>query len=489
MCRVYRAGHIEKSQTQLRNQSVRGSIQEHAEGDSQMKLPNWLTDSIARRFALTEVLTVTFTLGLVLLSNGLSDRLGHEPLARTGLLDEVTDMVEMVETAPANLRQSLAAAVGSPGKRVVWFAETSATASFLDRIPESEQTASQVVSAKTHHRALVVPDSVVTLSPLGPQLGRNGSFPYVLAVRLFDHSWVVFATPNRSWGIPRVARWSIWLVFLTVSILLFTLLATRQFARPIEALAAAVREFGVNPAAPAIAEAGPRELRQVIITFNQMQAQIRKFVSHRTAMLAAISHDLRTPLTRMRLRGELIEDPVQQERLFRDVDEMQTMIDGALAFFRDDAILEPSTNFDIANVLLSIANDYADQRIDVRYTGPAPVAYRGRPFALERALTNLVDNAIKYATPPRIELERSATGLVVWIRDDGPGIPEEFLGDVLLPYYRLEKSRNRTTGGVGLGLTVAQSIIHSHGGDILLRNAAAGGLEVRVSLPLVSVGT
>src|SRR6202790_509098 len=252
----------------------------------------------------------------------------------------------------------------------------------------------------------------------------------MLAVQLHDGSWLVFSVTKRTWGMPWATRWAIWLCFLAVSITIVTAFAARQFSRPIEQLASAVRQFGLHPQAPPIAEAGPRELRQVIRTFNEMQAQIQKFVSYRTMMLAAISHDLRTPLTRMRLRGELIEDAEQQARLFRDVDEMQTMVDGALAFFRDDAVTEPTTPFDLAKVLLTLTNDYADQRVEIPYSGPAHAGYKGRPFALKRAVTNLVENAIKYATTPEIELERAANELVLWVRDRGPGIPDKGLGDV-----------------------------------------------------------
>jgi signal transduction histidine kinase len=203
-------------------------------------------------------------------------------------------------------------------------------------------------------------------------------------------------------------------------------------------------------------------------------------------MLAAISHDLRTPLTRMRLRGELIEDADQQARLFRDVDEMQAMIDGALAFFRDDAINEPTTTFDLAKVLATITNDYADQNIKIGYEGPMHAVCQGRPFALKRAFNNLVENAIKYATPPTIELLREPNSYVILIRDSGPGVPAHALANVFLPYYRVEKSRNRITGGVGLGLTVAQAIVQGHGGEIELSNGAHGGLEVRVALPLMT---
>jgi two-component system osmolarity sensor histidine kinase EnvZ len=286
--------------------------------------------------------------------------------------------------------------------------------------------------------------------------------------------------------LSETARWTLWLLILGICIGGSTFVATRRFVGPVRKLASAVREFGANPQAPPLQEAGPLELRQVIRTFNEMQAQIQTFVAYRTMMLAAISHDLRTPLTRVRLRGELIEDAEQQQRLFRDVDEMQSMVDGALAFFRDDAVAEATTTFDLANVLLTLVNDYADQQVEISYEGPTHAVYRGRPFALKRAFNNLVENAIKYATPPQVELRRETRSFVVIVRDRGPGIPRDALGSVFLPYYRAEKSRNRNTGGVGLGLTVAQAIIQTHGGEIVLQNATEGGLEARVLLPIIS---
>jgi signal transduction histidine kinase len=308
----------------------------------------------------------------------------------------------------------------------------------------------------------------------------------MLAVRLQDGSWTVFTMPIRLSGAPIGARWLMWISFLSISISLITGFAARQFAQPIEKLAAAVRAFGLNPRSSPLAESGPRELRQVVRTFNEMQAQIQRFLSQRTLMLAAISHDLRTPLTRMRLRGELIDDVEQQARHFRDVDEMQAMVDGALAFFRDDAITETTTHFDLPQMLMTIVNDYADRQIELPYQGPAHAVYKGRPLALKRAVTNLVENALKYATPPSLELLKEARGYVVVVRDRGPGIPDHALENVFLPYYRVEKSRNRNTGGVGLGLTVVQAIVQGHGGEIVLKNSPGGGLEARVLLPVTS---
>jgi signal transduction histidine kinase len=307
----------------------------------------------------------------------------------------------------------------------------------------------------------------------------------MLGVQLNDGSWLVFSVMKRSWGMPLPDRWAMWLVFLALSITLVTAIAARQFSRPIEQLAAAVRQFGLNPRAPPIAETGPRELQQVIKTFNAMQTQIQKFVAYRTMMLAAISHDLRTPLTRMRLRGEFIEDQEQQARLFRDVDEMQNMVEEALVFFRDDATAEATTGFDLPRVLLTIANDYADQGIEIGYAGPTYAVYWGRPLTLKRAFSNLIDNAAKYAKSAEIELSCEETAFVVTIKDRGPGIPPDALDEVFRPYYRVDKSRNRSTGGVGLGLTVAQSIIQGHGGEIILENRREGGLQARVVLPVL----
>ena len=451
-----------------------------------MKPPSWLTDTIARRFALTEILVTAVTLGMVLLFNRLGGVWAEEPLDRSKLLNEATGTVRIIEAAPPQTRPSLTAAATSRSGRVDWFAADSEAAHFLEAKNTSDGGDARNVSKATHHTTIVLQVSSSSAVPAALRLDSGGSPEYILAVRLQDRSWTVFAAPHRMWGLPQTARWSIRLLFLAVSISLITAIAARQFARPIKKLAAAVREFGVNPRAPPIAETGPRELRQVIKTFNEMQAQIQKFVAHRTMMLAAISHDLRTPLTRMRLRGEYIEDAEQQRRLFRDVDDMQAMVDGALAFFRDDAVNEPTTSFDLPRLLVTIANDYADQKVDVPYHGPAHAVYKGRPLALKRAVNNLVENAVKYATPPTIELQLEPQAYVLVVRDRGPGIPDDALASVFLPYYRGEKSRNRNTGGVGLGLTVSQAIVQGHGGEVVVKNSPDGGLEARVVLPLGS---
>ncbi len=344
------------------------------------------------------------------------------------------------------------------------------------------------VLAMTHHAAVTI-DSGSRLA-VPPTLLHDRSkpdLPYMLALKLSDRSWIVYTAPVRYWGVPLGGLWLIRIVCFALSIALVTAVAARQFAKPIEQLAAAARQFGVDPHAPPIAETGPRELRQVAKTFNAMQAQIQTFIAHRTTMLAAISHDLRTPLTRIRLRGELIEDKEQQKRLFRDVDEMQAMVDGALAFFRDDAIAEETTLFDLTVLISTVVHDYADQGIPIHYMGPNRAIYRGRPLALKRVLANLADNAIKYGTPPDIELAHVDSAWIISVADRGPGIPNEFLESVFRPYHRLDRSRNRTTGGVGLGLSVARAIVQGHGGEIVLEPRPGGGLIAAIRLPIAEI--
>jgi signal transduction histidine kinase len=453
-----------------------------------MKFSSWPPDTIARRFAVTEVLAVAVTLALVGLFRTFGGVWSHEPLERSGLLSEAADIVRVIEAAPPPMRQALAAAAATDVFHADWYAASSRASASLQAAPRGEDENTQkTISAHVQRAAVVLRPDRTRSVPQGIAYDRSRPLvPYMLAVQLNDGSWLVFSVMIRTWGIPWADRWVVWLCFLAISISIVTAFAARQFSKPIERLAAAVRQFGLNPQAPPIAETGPNELQEVVRTFNAMQAQIQKFVAYRTMMLAAISHDLRTPLTRMRLRGEFIEDPEQQARLFRDVDEMQNMVDEALAFFRDDAICEETTSFDLPHVLLSIANDYADQDIDIGYAGPAHAVYRGRPFALKRAFTNLIDNAAKYAKNPEIELSREETTWVVAIRDRGPGIPPDALDNVFRPYYRIDKSRNRATGGVGLGLTVAQAIVQGHGGEIILKNRPEGGLEARIVLPVAA---
>nr|WP_286184943.1 ATP-binding protein [Pantoea sp. Cy-639] len=302
-------------------------------------------------------------------------------------------------------------------------------------------------------------------------------------VPLADGSWLAFVAPERSWGLSVQARIAVVFGLGLLATLLVAWLATRQLASPLQRFASAARRFGGDLQAPPIDIEGPDEIRQAIVAFNTMQAQIQHFIRERTQMLAAISHDLRAPLTRMRLRSEFMEDLDHQRKLVRDVEEMQTMINAALAFFREGTQVEPATAYDLSELLQTIVDDYRDQGIGIGFEGPAHLVHEGRPLAIKRVVVNLLDNAVKYACNPCIELSRGEQALIIEIGDDGPGIPEAALQQVFEPFYRLEGSRNRDTGGVGLGLSAARASVREQGGELTLRNRADGGLVARVVLP------
>jgi len=295
---------------------------------------------------------------------------------------------------------------------------------------------------------------------------------------------VQLSVATRKWGLDPFMRNLVVLVLVLLSTIVVALIATRHLATPLERFAEGARRFGKDFRAPPIPVIGPHEIRQAILAFNAMQAQIQHFLNDRTQMLAAISHDLRAPLTRMRLRGEFIEDAEQQTKLFRDVDEMQTMVNSALEFFRDDARLEPATAFDLAELLLTVVDDFKDAGIDVQFVGTSRFVYVGRPIGIKRALVNLIDNAVKYGHEASVQLNARAGWVEILVLDRGPGIAPELHEQVFAPFFRIEGSRNKNTGGVGLGLSAARATVLEHGGSLTLRNRRSGGLEVRMALPV-----
>ncbi|MEK9662234.1 MAG: ATP-binding protein, partial [Alphaproteobacteria bacterium] len=224
--------------------------------------------------------------------------------------------------------------------------------------------------------------------------------------------------------------------------------------------------------------------------FNAMQERLSRFIGDRTRLLAAISHDLRTPITSLRLRAEFIDDEETRAKVLETLDEMARMAEATLAFARDDAAAEETRPVDLAALLQSLADDLADLGHDVTCAEAPALAYRCRPVALKRALRNLIENAVRYGDRARISLAATPEGPRIAIEDDGPGIDPAALERVFEPFVRLEESRSRETGGVGLGLAIARSIVRAHGGELSLvnRSDAAGkvaGLTATVALPAV----
>ena len=265
---------------------------------------------------------------------------------------------------------------------------------------------------------------------------------------------------------------------------LLCLLSARRAAQGIARFAATAEHFGRDGTTQPLPLIGPREVRAGIVAFNAMQARVERVMAERTAMLGALSHDLRTPLARLRLRAEFMADPREQARMLRDLDEMGAMVNQSLEFLRDDSRTEAATRLDLAVLLQGIAEEQADLGQAVSFHGPAHATVQGRPLSLKRALGNVVENAVKYGTRADIELRVDDQSAEITISDDGPGIPEPLRDRVFEPFYRAEASRNKETGGVGLGLSIARAVVRAHGGRIRLSDHALGGLTVRIELPV-----
>lgn len=319
--------------------------------------------------------------------------------------------------------------------------------------------------------------------PPPPPMGAPKMRTLSGSLLLDDGSWLNFAAPIASfppfWATPY------FLVMLgsTAIILAVSIWAVRRAVQPLAMFAAAAERLGRDVNASPLHDEGPREVRRAALAFNEMQKRLRAFVRDRTQMLAAISHDLRTPLTRLRLRAELIEDEDEQRKMIADLDAMGAMIDAALAFARDEAAGEKTVALDLAVLLQTVCEAAADAGGIATYHGLAHTTCGGRPLALRRAFTNLVDNALIYGGQARVGLEIAGGELVATVDDDGPGVPEEELERVFEPFRRLEASRNRETGGTGLGLALVRAAIAAHGGTVRLANRPEGGLRARVVLP------
>lgn len=273
-------------------------------------------------------------------------------------------------------------------------------------------------------------------------------------------------------------------LIMFVAVLLGSLWAARTLTRPLSDLSAAADRLGRDVTAPPLPETGPEEVRRAAEAFNRMQGRLRRFVEDRMQMLAAISHDLRTPITVLRLRAEFIEDDQERARTLRTLEEMAEMVDSVLAFAREEADQEPARAVDLGALVDSVCADLADAGLAVECADLPGVSITCRASALRRAVANLASNAARHGGGARVSLEISGRQVLIHVDDDGPGIPEDDMEAVFRPFHRLEKSRHRDTGGVGLGLSVVRTVAHAHGGEAVLANRPGGGLRATLALPL-----
>lgn len=287
--------------------------------------------------------------------------------------------------------------------------------------------------------------------------------------------------------LPLLSTPFILLFILFIGILAFVV--SKIAARPIRHLANAASQLGYNIDHPPLKETGPREIRQAAKAFNAMQALIRDQIQHRTHILAAITHDLQTPLTRLRLRLEKVTDHDLQTKLLADLSVMQNMVKEGLDFAKSIDSAEKKQQLDIDSLLDSICADAVDAGQQVVLSGSSQSFITAQPHALRRGITNLIDNAVKYGQRAEIHISRQTAHVAIHISDHGTGIPDSQIDKVFEPFYRLENSRSRSTGGTGLGLTIAKNVIERNNGILKLQNRYGGGLEVIIYLPYTKTVT
>jgi signal transduction histidine kinase len=426
--------------------------------------------SIAGRITLVLIsglfLTLVASIGVALIGGPFGD----DHLRYPRLVGRVATVAAIAGSAPAERRPELLERVARPPLDAQWS-------------PTAQPPAEAARDWRSRHLSRDLQQALGDLGPTAIVIDDSPAEEVAAWLQLADGSWLTVNVDREALGSLWPLRFGLGLSVLTGGIALLAVWAARRATVPLGRFAQAAGRLGTDVNAPPMAEAGPSEIIQAARAFNQMQERIQRLVDDRTRMLAAIAHDLRTVLTRLRLRAELIDDAEQQQRAIADLDAMATMLDETLAFARDDSAGDARQDVDLAALVRSLCDDLADAGQPVQYLGPDRLRFACRPVALRRALTNLIDNAVKYGRAAEVGLKSDRDAIRLTIEDRGPGIPAAAREQVFQPFFRLEPSRSRATGGTGLGLAVARTIVHRHGGEIALDDRPGGGLVVRITLP------
>jgi signal transduction histidine kinase len=417
------------------------------------------------------------------------------------LAQQIADIVRLFESLPDAERRQIASVFSSPTLAVS-----------LDKAPlaaraDAGEADFPLSMFSTMLRLALGEDASITVErvpsgvsfgPPGPpgmmgwphRMGADGArgrgaaaAAFTVQVGLRDGTFATFESGLSPEVTATPLRLALTLVVLVGTVVVLSLVAVRWITAPLIVLANAAEALGKDIERPPMPETGPTEVRRAAKAFNAMQQKLARLIGERTRVLIAISHDLKTPITRMRLRSELLDDATLREKFDRDLAEMELMVTQALEFMRDASRSEPPQRVDLMALLESLQADYHDtgQCVDVEGRVAAPLM--ARPVALRRCLTNLVDNAVRYGERASIAVVDDAQGITLRVRDRGPGIAEQDLEQVFEPFFRGEASRNRATGGSGLGLGIARNIARAHGGDLTLRNLPECGLEATLTLP------
>ena len=412
----------------------------------------------------------------------------------------IANLARLVRDAPSEWQPRIVAALSDQTFRVSLSAEPPAIDHANDGAPVAEAIKDYLVQQLSLGSAQQPRVSVSLPSgpPFGwhPMMGRgpmmHGFGPFgalggfgdlQVAIPLPDGRWLSFLTALPENGPSFSRQFLLSMGLMAIIILAVSVWVVRRVTAPLASLSAAAERLGSDLNAPPMPESGTVETRKASHAFNTMQARLRALIENRTRMLAAISHDLRTPLTLLRLRAENVENAPERDKMLATIAEMDSMVAATLQFARDEAKPEPRRRTDVTALLASAVDDMADAGLPVSMDPAEPLICECQPAALKRALANLLDNAVKYGKGARAAIRSTPSAIEITVDDEGPGIPEDELARVFQPFYRLEGSRSRETGGIGLGLAIALSVVQAHGGQLKLSNRPEGGLRACVTLP------
>ncbi|HTI66119.1 MAG TPA: ATP-binding protein [Caulobacteraceae bacterium] len=307
--------------------------------------------------------------------------------------------------------------------------------------------------------------------------------PFEIGVQQPDGRWLVVEPERHGLFSPWQMRILNWFTITSLALVPIAFWFARRLAAPIAAFATAAERLGRDPGAPPLVLKGPAELRTAVAAFNEMQDRLRRYVQDRTAMIGAVAHDLRTPLTRLRFRVESVPDPLRA-KMTNDMEQMDAMIAATMAFVRDATKTGERCKLELSSLVQSIADEMADTGADVTAETNGPVVIDGDAVALRRLVSNLLDNAVKFGDRARARVYSEDGAAIIEVDDDGPGLNGTDKERVFEPFFRGEPSRSRETGGAGLGLAVVRSVARAHGGDATLENLPGGGLRARARLPI-----
>ena len=407
----------------------------------------------------------------------------------------IANVTQLMSEAPADWRDRLVTAVSDPTFRV-----TLSTAPLLPSTVADQNNAAIAIGnvlaeelkswAQQIRVRLPGSDAAAPMMP-GPHVMMMDGGMHVMgswrdlqvSVLLNDGQWLSFATMVPKTG-PAVSwQFIVSMALMGLVVLVVSIWAIGRVTAPLAAFAQAATALGKNLKAEPVRESGTREVRQATRAFNDMQTRLIRLIEGRTRMLAAISHDLRTPLTLLRLRAESAPECEDREKMLATINEMNGMIGSVLDLARSNASLENRRPMDLTALVESIVDDMKDAGFPVTMQPSSGVIYECYGAALKRAVTNLIDNAVKYGRTARVAICEVPTLLKIIVEDEGPGIPEHELRRVTEPFYRVEESRSRESGGAGLGLAIAVSVIEAHGGELKLANRREGGLRAEIWLP------